>query len=396
MERFDVIIVGGGVIGCATARAIALKRPSLSVCILEKEGDLARHQSGRNSGVVHAGYNQKPGTMKAKFVVDGSRRLRAFCRERGVSVIEDGILIVGRTAQEATLRELKGRGEANGARIEWVEKARLKDLEPHVEGDCAIRAVEGASFDARGYVKALAAESRVPVRLSERVVRVREDGVVAIQTTKGDYECRVLFNAGGLHADRLAHQLGVGRDYQILPFRGEYWELVGEAKGLVRSHIYPCPDLQFPFLGVHLSRTFDQRVIVGPSAALVPGREAYGRFSFSARDVLEMIEWRGLRRMIASSEFWELFRREWRKTFFLSAVVKEIQQLVPAIRKKDVIRSRSGIRAQVVDRDGKLVDDLVLVETARTVHALNAVSPALTCSLPFADHVAERIESKLS
>ncbi len=395
MERFDVIIVGGGVIGCATARAIALEHPTLSVCILEKEGDLALHQSGRNSGVVHAGYNQKPGSMKAQFVVEGSRRLRAFCRERGVAVVEDGILIVGRTGQEPTLRELMGRGQANGAKIEWVEKSRLKELEPHAEGDCAIRAVEGASFDARGYVKALACEAKVPVRLGERVLRVREGADVSVETTKGSYSGRVLFNAGGVHADTIAHQLGVGRGYQILPFRGEYWELVGDAKGLVRSHIYPCPDLQFPFLGVHLSRTFDQRVIVGPSAALVPGREAYGRFSFNVRDLLEMIEWRGLRRMIASSEFWRLFRREWRKTFFLAAVVREIQQLVPAITKKDVTRSTAGIRAQVVDRDGKLVDDLVIVETAKTVHALNAVSPALTCSMPFADHVLKRLEAKL-
>jgi L-2-hydroxyglutarate oxidase LhgO len=386
-DRFDVVIVGGGVIGCATARALALRNPSWSLCIVEKEAELALHQSARNSGVVHAGYNQKPGSLKARFVVEGSKRLRAYCRERGIALIEDGILIVGRGTQESTLRELLQRGQANGAKVEWIDRARLRELEPAVEADFAVRAAEGASFDARSCVKSLAAESKAVVRLGERVVRAKEG---ELETTRGVLQAGVIVNAGGLHADRLAHGMGVGRRIQIVPFRGEYWELVGAAAAKVRSHVYPCPDLRYPFLGVHLSRTFDQRVIV------VPGREAYGRFSFRLEDVVEMARWRGFRRLVTSGEFWRLVRREWRKTVFLSAVVEEIREMVPSIGVADVVRGRAGIRAQAVDEDGKLVDDLVIEETARSVHALNAVSPALTCSLPFAEEVAARVAGKLA
>jgi L-2-hydroxyglutarate oxidase len=392
-DRFDVVIVGGGVIGCATARALAMRNPSWSLCIVEKEADLALHQSGRNSGVVHAGYNQKPGSLKARFVVEGSKRLRAYCRERGIALVEDGILIVGKGPQETTLRELMQRGQANGTKVEWVDRGRLRELEPAVEADFAVRAVEGASFDARSYVKSLAAESKAVVRLGERVVRAKEG---ELETTRGVLQAGVIVNAGGLHADRLAHMMGVERRIQIVPFRGEYWEMVGAAAAKVRSHVYPCPDLRYPFLGVHLSRTFDQRVIVGPSATLVPGREAYGRFSFRLEDVVEMARWRGFRRLVTSGEFWRLVRREWRKTVFLSAVVEEVREMVPSIGVSDVVRGRAGIRAQAVDEDGKLVDDLVIEETARSVHALNAVSPALTCSLPFAEEVAARVAGKLA
>jgi L-2-hydroxyglutarate oxidase len=395
MDRYDLVIVGGGVIGAAVARAASLKH-GWSICVIEKEPELALHQSGRNSGVVHAGYNPKPGSLKAKFIVEGSRRVREFCRAKGVACVEDGILVVGSRAQEGILRELHARGTANGAKVEWVEGARLRELEPNVEADCAMRAPEGASFDSRGYVKALAAEAKAEFAVGERVLRVRETDGVELDTTRRSVRARAMFNAGGLHADRLAHQLGVGREHQIVPFRGEYWELTGPSRELVRSHVYPCPDLKFPFLGVHVSRTHDGRCIAGPSAALVPGREAYGRLDFDGRDVAEMLRWPGLRRMALSAEFLALFRREWRKSFFVSAVVEEVRRLVPSVRAGDVTGYRAGIRAQVVSRDGRLVDDLVVVETLRTVHALNAVSPALTCSMPFADWTLERIERKLT
>ncbi|MBI4566728.1 MAG: L-2-hydroxyglutarate oxidase [Planctomycetes bacterium] len=395
MDRYDLIIIGGGVIGVAAARAAAKKRSGLSICLLEKESELAAHQSGRNSGVAHAGYIPKPGTLKAKFVVEGSRRLRAFCRDRAVPLVEDGILVVGRRDQERTLRELIDRGTRNGAQVEWVEGTRLRELESHARAECGVFAREGASFDARAYVRALSREAGADIALSEPALRCRETSRgVEIQTPRRTLSARALLNAAGLHADRIAHQFGVGRQYAIVPFRGEYWELTGPSRDLVRSHLYPCPDLRFPFLGVHLSRKTNGRVVAGPGAVLAPGREAYRRFEFGGRDVLDMVRWRGLRRMAQSSVFRELVRREWRKSLFPSAVLAEIRRLVPEVRGADLTPYPSGIRAQLVSREGDLVDDLVVLETARTVHVLNAVSPALTCSLPFADYLERMLQDK--
>lgn len=397
MRGFDVVIAGGGVIGCATARTLSQAHPSLTVCLLEKEPELALHQSGRNSGVVHAGYNQTPGTLKARFVVEGSRRLREFCRAKGVPLVEHGIVIVAQTPAEIeTLRELMRRGQANGAKVEWADQTRLKALEPHADGLAALLAPEGASLDSRAYVLALAAEARVEFGMTEPVTALREMTThVEVTTPKRRLQAGLFFNAAGLYADRLAQMVGVGEDYRIMPFRGEYCELIPERRALVRSHVYACPDLHFPFLGVHLSRTFDDRVLVGPGALLVPGREAYGRFNLNVGDCLEMAGYQGFWRMVASPTFRQLFTREWKKSLFRSQVLKEARRLVPALGPGDLVPSRSGIRAQLVSRDGRLVDDLVIEQTGRTIHALNAVSPALTCSLPFADHILALIRQKL-
>lgn len=397
MRGFDVVIAGGGVIGCATARAISQSHPSLSVCLLEKETDLALHQSGRNSGVIHAGYNQTPGTLKARFVVDGSKRLRAFCRAKGVRVVQDGILIVARTPGEAeTLRELMHRGQTNGAMVKWVDHKELKTREPHAEGLCALLAPEGASLDSRAYVLALAAEARAEFGMAEPVTRLAETSShVEIVTPKRTLHAGVVVNAAGLYADRLAQMVGAGQGYQILPFRGDYCELVPGRRHLIRSHLYACPDLAFPFLGVHLSRTVEGRVLVGPGALLVPGREAYSRFGFNVGDLAGMLTYQGFWRLVASKTFLELFTREWKKSLFRSQVLKEAQRLIPALKDGDLVPSRAGIRAQLVSRDGRLVDDLTIEQTSRTIHVLNAVSPALTCSLPFADYLLGLIEKKL-
>jgi L-2-hydroxyglutarate oxidase len=399
-ERFGVCIAGGGVLGCAVARALLQRQPHLSLCLLEKEADTGLHQSGRNSGVVHAGYNQKPGSLKARFVVEGSRRLRQFCREHSVALKEDGILVLARNESEAaTLQTLYERGQANGAQVQLVEKADIAAFEPEAAGRAALWAKEGASFDARGYVRALRQEAvcqGAEVRVSAAVTGLEEqaDGVV-VRTARGNLLARVFVNAAGLHADRLAARLGVGQEYRIVPFRGYYSELIPERRALVRAHIYPCPDLNFPFLGVHLSRTFDDRVLVGPGAALALGREAYEISNLQASDVLEMLAFSGFWRLLTRPEFRGLLRQEWKKSLSPAAVAAEARQLVPAARPEDLMPSRAGIRAQLVARDGRLVEDLVVETTPRSVHILNAVSPALTCSLPFADHIAAQVLERL-
>lgn len=399
-SAFDVCIAGGGVLGCATLRAVLQRAPRLKTCLIEKEAQTGTHQSGRNSGVVHVGYNQKPGSLKAKFVVEGSRRLRAFCRERNVAVKEDGILVVARDDREAkTLETLRERGEANGAKVELIDGKDVPKYEPEARAVAALRAPEGASFDAKSYVRALEVDAvalGAEVRVSEAVRTLEEtEPHIDVQTSSRQLRAKVFVNAAGLHADQVAALLGVGTQYRIVPFRGYYSELIPEKRHLVRAHLYPCPDLEFPFLGVHLSRTFDDRVLVGPGAVLALGREAYGKFNFHLKDVLEMKAFPGFKRMFASPAFREMMRREWKKSFSQAAVVAEARELVPALQTKDVVPSRSGIRAQLVAEDGRLVEDLVVEQTPRSVHILNAVSPALTCSLPFADYIAEQVLAKL-
>lgn len=392
MPRHDVCIVGAGVVGAAIARALRETRPGLDVIVLEKEREPALHQSGRNSGVVHVGYNQAPGTLKAKLVVEGSRRTREYCRARGVPLSEGGVLVAGSRDAEPVLRDRLERGRANGARVEWVDRPRIRELEPAVEAEIAIHAPEGATFDGRAFTRSILEDATADVRTRCPVLAAREtcDGV-ELDTPGGAVSARVVVNAAGLHADRVARLLGCGRGVAVIPFRGAYWEVNGSSQALVRSQVYPAPDPAFPFLGVHLSRKPDGRVIAGPGAAWVPGREAYAMLDASVPDVACMIGWRGFRRLVLSTTFLRLARREWRKALFVSSVASELRRLVPAIRSRDLVPQAAGIRAQLVDRDGRLVDDLAVEETPRSIHVLNAVSPALTCALPFGEHVASRV-----
>jgi (S)-2-hydroxyglutarate dehydrogenase len=396
----DVCITGAGVIGCALARALLVREPRLCVRVLEKEPEPALHQSGRNSGVVHAGYNQKPGTQKAEFVVRGSRALRQYCREHGVGVVEDGILVVARTPEEeATLGTLLERGIANGATVRLVGREEMRTIEPEVAGIAALHAPEGASLDARNYVLALAEDARslgATLSCGDAVCALAETGgAVEVRTARESIKARIFVNCGGLHADRLAARMGVGAGYRIVPFRGYYSELVENQRSRVQAHIYPCPDLAFPFLGVHLSRTFDGHVLVGPGAALALGREAYGTFGVNLGDSVDLVRRAGFWRLVGSQRFRALVRSEWRKSVSRGAVAAEASELVPGIRREHLVPYRAGIRAQLVGRDGRLVDDLVVEETPRSVHVLNAVSPALTCSLPFAERLAEQTLGKL-
>lgn len=358
--------------------------------VLEKEAEPARHQSGRNSGVIHAGYNLKPGTLKAKYCVEGSRQLRDYCRERGIPMVEGGILVVARREEERrTLGELHCRAQGNGVRTELVAGDEIPRIEPHARGIEALHAPEGASFDAEAYVRSLLAEATrlgAEVRCGITVRRVREGSAVSVDTSAGPFSASALLNCAGLYADRIAGP--VARDLRIIPFRGYYAEVVPERRYLVRSHVYAVPDLTFPFLGVHLSRRVDGRVIVGPGAMLALGREAYRFAQVNFRDVLGTLTWPGFYSMFREARFRSLVVSEVRKSLSLAAVWREAQALVPELRRGDLVRSFAGNRAQVVSRTGELVDDIVVRETPKAVHVLNAVSPGLTCSLPFGEYLA--------
>ncbi len=313
-------------------------------------------------------------------------------------MFQGGILVVARTdAERGVLAELKTRADANGVRADMLDEAGLKTVEPHASGIAALHAPEGASFDSTAYVQTLlaeAAELGVSVRYGIRARDYTETAPeVSLTTSDGRMAAGALVNCAGLQADRLA--TGVADDMRVIPFRGYYAELVESARPLIRSHVYAAPDLAFPWLGVHLSHRADGRVIVGPGAMLAFGREAYSFFGVNVRDLWDSLTWPGFRRLFRDRRFIDLTLSEVRKSLARRYIWKEAQLLVPALKRSDIVRSYAGNRAQLVSRDGKLVEDIVVRETERAVHVLNAVSPGLTCSLPFGEEVARRAMVKL-
>ncbi len=398
----DVIVVGAGAVGASTAYHLA--KLGVRVLLLEKEAGPAVHQSGRNSGVIHAGYNLKPGSSKARYCVEGSRRLRAYCVQRGVSMVQDGILVVASTGEkEPVLAELKRRADANGVEARIVDEHGLREIEPHARGVAALHAPEGASFDASSFVHRLIDDAAAAGAIIKYDVRIRSvhDGSmnggpnrhITLQTSAGTFSAEALVNCAGLHADRLAGPLA--RDLKVIPFRGYYAELKPNRRDLVRGHIYAAPDLTFPFLGVHASSRADGRVLLGPGAMLAFGREAYAFHRVNVRDVADTLTWPGFYRLLLQPRFRSLIRSEVEKSLSLRAIWREANELIPDLRHSDLIRSFAGNRAQLVNRRGDLVDDILVRETDRALHVLNAVSPGLTCSLPFGESLAVRCRDKL-
>lgn len=386
--------------GASTAWHLA--REGVDVRVVEKEDGPARHQSGRNSGVIHPGFNYDPDSTRAGFATEGADRLKAYCRERDVDVAVDGILVVARGEEEAaTLEELKRRADANGVEADLVDGEQVQAIEPHARGVRGLHAPGGGSVDSKGYVEALVEDAEAEgvdfefgttvEGIDDPLERPGGPDAVRVRTDRGTLEAEVAVNCAGLHADRLA---GV-EDVRVIPFRGYYAELKVGRRDLVRSHVYPSPDLDFPFLGVHLSRRTDGRVIVGPGAMLAFGREAYKLHQVDPRDLLDVVSWPGFWKLFGDAKFRGLVGSEVEKSLRLEAVAEEARRLVPDVGPEDLVRSYAGNRAQLVDRDGHLIKDMRVRETARVVHVLNAVSPGLTASLPFGDHVAGRAADKL-
>jgi len=394
--------VGAGAVGASTA--VHLASIGHKVLILEKEGGPALHQSGRNSGIIHAGYNLKPGTLKARLCVEGSQRLRAYCREHRIPMHQGGILVIARSEAECTtLTELLRRAEANGVEARLVDSADISSIEPEARGFQGLHAPEGASFDAKSYVQSLIADAvdrGAEVLYNTRVIAIEDPSVhglasspVSVTTSTGVVVCEVAVNCAGLHADRLAGSLS--SDFRIIPFRGYYAELTPSARDLVVSHVYPAPDLRFPFLGVHVSRRVDGRVLVGPGAMLAFAREGYQFAEVRWRDLLDTLTWPGFYRLLRRPEFVRLTLKETLKCLSLRRIWAEASLLIPALKPGDLKWSYAGNRAQLLSRAGELLEDFVLRETPKTIHVLNAVSPGLTSSLPFGELLANRCHEKL-
>jgi L-2-hydroxyglutarate oxidase LhgO len=394
---FDVVVVGGGIVGLATAKALLTRRPR-RVVVLEKEAEVAAHQTGHNSGVIHSGLYYKPGSLKAETCTRGRALLEAFCGERGVRFDTCGkIVLAVRAEQIAQLDELERRGRANGLTgMRRIGPERIRELEPNVAGVAALHVPETGIVDYRDVARAYAAsivEDGGEVRVATKLVSVaRDGGEIVLETTSGTLRARALVNCAGLHSDRVARMCGVDPEVRIVPFRGEYYELVESKRSLVRNLVYPVPNPEFPFLGVHFTRMIGGGVEAGPNAVLALRREGYRKTSFSLSDAWATAAYPGFWRLAA--KYWRTGAGEVWRSWNKRAFVEALRDLVPSLAEGDLVPGGAGVRAQALTRGGALVDDFAIVERERMVHVLNAPSPAATASLAIGQAIAARVDAQ--
>jgi len=389
----DAVVIGGGVLGIATARELALRHDGIRVCVLEREPRLAAHQTGRTSGVIHAGIYYRPGSLKARLCVQGARELYAYCEERGIRTERSGKVVVATREKElAALDELERRGAANEVPgLRRIGLDGLRELEPHATGIAALHTPATGIVDFAEVARSFAAdlEARGGTLVTGCAVRSLRPfgGSIHVEHAGGTTEARVAIACAGAWSDRLAVACGAPADPRIVPFRGAYLRLRPERRDLVRSNIYPVPDPDLPFLGMHLTRRIDGEVLLGPSALLVGARDAYRLGRIRPRDLGQSLGWPGTWRLAA--HFWRTGLMEIRAAASRRAFVRELRRFVPELRVGDVLPGPAGIRAQAVARDGSLVDDFVVHRTERAVHVRNAPSPAATSSLALARLIAD-------
>jgi len=395
----NLAVVGGGIVGLATAYQFTLRFPGMRVVVLEKEARVAEHQTGHNSGVLHSGIYYKPGSLKAINCRVGKRAMEAFCAKEGIAHDICGKVIVAVDDGDLpALQRIYERGVANGIKCEIIDKARLAELEPHAAGVKAIHVPEAGIINYRQVCERLAEKVRFAggeVVFGAKVTAVKHhaDGVTAI-TPAGEFTARQLVNCGGLHADRVARLTGQDPGAKVIPFRGEYFSLKPTAHRLCRNLIYPTPDPQFPFLGVHFTRMIDGSVECGPNAVLAFGREAYKFFALNPRDLLETLTYAGFLRMAA--KHWRMGLGEMWRSLNKAAFVRALQRLVPELRAGDMEPAPAGIRAQAVAPDGGLVDDFLIQESNRVVNVCNAPSPAATASLQIGATIVDRVAARFA
>ncbi|GGG64802.1 hydroxyglutarate oxidase [Kocuria dechangensis] len=397
MSDYTYCVIGGGIVGLATAYQLLSREPEASLLLLEAEDTLATHQTGHNSGVIHSGIYYEPGSLKARFSKAGAQQTKEFCREHGIAFEECGKLLVATNDLEASrLEALEKRAAVHGLEAHRVSQAELREREPNIAGVAALLIPSTGIVDYTRVASTLAeliTAAGGQVRTGSRVLGITETPeTVEVRTAEGTTTCDQLVVCAGLQADRMAELAGLRPDVQIVPFRGEYFQLPAEKADYVRHLIYPVPDPQLPFLGVHLSPTIDGAITVGPSAVLGLAREGYPKFSVDLRDTARMLAFPGL---------WHVARanvatgaREILNSLFKASYLRECRKYAPALTKADLLPYEAGIRAQAVRKDGTLIHDFLLSETSRMVHVLNAPSPAATAALPIGEHLAERVRER--
>jgi L-2-hydroxyglutarate oxidase LhgO len=389
---FDVAVVGGGIVGLATARELLSRNPRRSVLVLEKERELAAHQSGHNSGVIHSGIYYRPGSLKARNCRRGVTKLIAFCDAHDVPYELCGKVVVASSEQERPrLQALFARGRANGVGgLRLVTRDELKEIEPHAEGVEALVSAETGIVDFRAVAEKLGEVFRNEGGHIETGARVLSLESSTLVTTTGDFEAKRVVCCAGLHADRVATLMGARPSILVLGFRGEYYRLRPESRHLVRHLIYPVPNPRFPFLGVHFTRRITGEIDAGPNAVLAFAREGYEKSNIDWRDVKEMLGFGGFWRM--GAKHWSMAVDEYRRSISKRAFVNSLKRLVPEITAADLETGGAGVRAVALGRDGELIDDFRIERSGNVVNVLNAPSPAATSALAIAENVADMLE----
>ena len=397
-KPLDVLVVGGGIVGLAVARRLQEREPSRSILVLEKEPGIARHQTGRNSGVIHSGIYYAPGSLRARNCRRGVELLVRFCEEHGVPYALSGkVIVAAGESERGRLEELLRRGETNGVPgLRMLGRAELREIEPHAEGTAALHSPTSGVVrfsEVAATLRRLFEAGGGRVLTGAGVTGIgRSGGEARVLTTNGEFRARRLVTCAGLHADRVARLAGDEPEIRILPFRGEYYRVRPERAGLVRGLIYPTPDPRFPFLGVHLHRNLDGHVDAGPNAVLALAREGYRRRDLDLRDLGEMARYPGFRRLALRE--WRVGVDEIHRSLSKRAFTRRLQRLVPGIRASDLIAAPSGVRAIAVLPDGRIADDFRILRRENRTHVLSAPSPAATASLAIAEQVAALVEEE--
>ena len=397
--KFDLCIIGGGIVGLATAYQLSRRYPSLRLAVVEKESQLAKHQTGHNSGVLHTGIYYKPNSLKAINCRQGKLAMEQFCREQGIEYELCGKIIVALKDEEVPrLQNIYQRGQQNGVNCKMITREEMLEIEPHVAGVRAIHVPECGIVNYKQVClrlgELIAEKEENQILLGHLVMGIQHrSGGLVIQTNLAEIECRFAINCGGLHSDRITQLEGQKPPAKIIPFKGEYFELKESAKHLCKNLIYPVPDPQFPFLGVHFTRMINGTVECGPNAVLAFGREAYGKFDLNIKDLLDSIFYPGFQKM--AMKHWKMGWGEMWRSYNKGAFVKALRRLIPEIEAKHLTSAPAGIRAQAVSPEGVLVDDFLIQENDRFISVCNAPSPAATASLNIGSTIMAQIEARI-
>jgi L-2-hydroxyglutarate oxidase len=399
MRKYDIIIIGGGIVGVSTAWHLLERFPNHRILVLEKEHGFARHQTGHNSGVIHAGVYYQPGSLKATFCREGNRETFDFCKKHGISAERCGKMLVATSHKELTLmKDLHQRIQENQIEVHWLDKEQIREIEPHISGLAALFVPDTGIVDYRQVTARMAdlfSRQGGEVFLGTEITGLMEtmEGL-EIMTSRGSFRARYLISCAGLMADRVTRMLGIKTDFQIIPFRGEYYRLPFARRNIIRHLIYPIPDPDLPFLGIHLTRMIDGMVTAGPNAVLGFKREGYRKTDISMFDVIEMMLFKG---------FWKVMRNhmasgfhEWINSMIKSAYLKQVRKYCPSIGLNDLQPYPAGVRAQAVSKSGNLIHDFLFVKTRRTIHVCNAPSPAATSAIPIGNYIVEKAASLFS
>lgn len=397
--KYDIVIVGGGIVGLSTALKLKEKQPNLSVVVLDKEHEIASHQTGNNSGVIHSGIYYKPGSLKATNCIKGYHMLLEFCNEHQIPYDLCGKIIVAINENElGQLEKLYERGIENGLEgLKYISADEIKDYEPNCTG------IKGIVVPQTGIVNYKLVSQKIAekfeslggkVMLGQEVCKIEHsENSIEITTNTNNFIAKMMVNCAGLYCDKIAEMAGLKTNIKIIPFRGEYFALKKEKAGLVRNLIYPVPDPNFPFLGVHFTRRISGEIEAGPNAVFAFRREGYKKTDFKWSEFWESLSWGGFRKVAA--KYWKTGMGEYYRSFSKSAFTKALQQLVPAVQMDDLEPAGSGVRAQACDKDGGLLDDFAIETTAHSVHVLNAPSPAATSGLSIGDTISDLVIERI-